>query len=146
MKMRNLLFAVIIAALGSPAAATGNAEFRDPWIRWLPGSAPMGGYFSLDNPGQDPLAVSGASSPAYGSVSLHRTSHRQDGTTSMQPVDLPLTVPGNSTIAFEPGGYHLMLRAPQHSISPGDRVTITLHLASGNRIRATFDVYSPAGK
>ena len=149
MNMRRLIQATCLFVAVGSSAATAQAEdveVRNAWVRWLPGGAPMAGYFVLENLGQDAIALTGASSAAYGSASLHETVQHDDETTSMQPIDLPLMVAGESSVRFEPGGYHLMLRQPQRSLSPGDRIRIEFATASGRPVQATFTVRSPTGE
>lgn len=140
------LFALLALSAGATASSEPEIEVSGAWVRWLPGGAPMGGYFELRNDGPETLALTGASSPAFGSVSLHETVSISDGMTSMRPLPLPLEVPPGGQVEFEPGGYHLMLREPQRSIKPGDEVTITFEGGADVRIPVTFDVRSITGE
>jgi copper(I)-binding protein len=57
-----------------------------------------------------------------------------------------LEIPANGSIKLEPGGLHLMLFNPQHALSAGDSVTLTIHLSNdicmtvtAPVVRQTFD-------
>lgn len=145
-RARSVLFALLVSFTGAAAPAGPDIDIGGAWVRWLPGGAPMGGYFELHNVGSEKLALTGARSPAFGSVSLHETVRTSDGMTSMRPLPLPLEVPPGEKVQFEPGGYHLMLRQPQRSIKPGDQVTITFEGKPGVRIPVTFEVRSITGE
>lgn len=144
MRLRCVLLTSMVLFAGS--ASAGGTELRDAWIRWLPAGAPMAGYFTLENGTGRAIALTGAASVGYGSVTLHRTVGAEDGSTSMEPVDLPLEIPPGSGITFEPGGYHLMLMQPRRAIAPGDRVRITLRTQSGEQLSREFEVRTATGQ
>lgn len=108
------------------------------WIRYLPGNGPLAGYFTLRNESDDILTLVGASSPRFAKVHLHRTTQR-DGMSSMEPLDVVL-VPPHGEVAFEPGGYHLMLMQRKGDVSVGDEVTIDLHFGDGSARQVRFTV------
>jgi periplasmic copper chaperone A len=47
-------------------------------------------------------------------------------------------VPANGTVAFSPGGYHVMLMQPKHAVNPGDKVVVTFELSDGSKLPITF--------
>ncbi len=147
MQLRKLMF--LLGALGSAgigmaglAAESGAAlSAKDAWIRWLPGSAPAGGYVTLVNSGDRPVSLVGASSADYGAVSLHRTrSHA--GMSEMLAVD-KIVIPAHSSVAFATEGYHLMLEQPKRALGPGDRAAITLRFSDGPPLTVQFALRKP---
>jgi copper(I)-binding protein len=56
-----------------------------------------------------------------------------------------IVIPPHSTLDFATGGYHLMLLRPTHSVSPGDRLHLTLHYAGGRSQSVDFEVRKPNG-
>lgn len=75
-------------ALISPslmAAGTGPT-LSDGWIRMLTPNVPAAGYFMLTNPTDQALVLTGASSPACGSLMLHE-SIETNGTAHMTMVN-----------------------------------------------------------
>src|SRR5271170_3650474 len=128
------------------AATTGAAsaiEVKQAWIRWLPGSAPAGGYLTLINGTDQPISLIGAASPNFGSVGLHRSQMR-DGVSTMASVDR-ITVAAHSKLEFASQGYHLMLKAPTTALIPGDHVPITLTFDGGIQIKVQFEIRHPDG-
>lgn len=136
-----ILFCLLGLVSGVGAA---ELEVSDAWIRLIPGGVPAGAYFTLRNGTNQPAALVGASSSAFGRVMMHRTTEEK-GQSRMLPVDR-IEVPVRGSVAFAPGGYHLMLLNPSRSVAVGDRALITLEFADGHKITAQFDVRGPAGK
>jgi copper(I)-binding protein len=148
MRFKSIIAAACLAAAyaAADAATTGAAsaiEVKQAWIRWLPGSAPAGGYLTLINGSDQPISLTGAASPDYGSVGLHRSVMR-DGVSTMAPVDR-ITVAAHSTLEFASQGYHLMLKAPKIALNPGDHVSITLTFDGGSQINVPFEIRRPDG-
>lgn len=140
--MRAVVPAVLLAGLlaacgGDPAACMPTVE--DGWIRAAPPGMPMAaGFGRVVNACHAPASITGATSQAYGDVSLHETTD-VDGMSRMRAVDV-LEVPAGGEVTLAPGGYHLMLSAPAAEVLPGDRVEIDLALADGRTLRGAFEV------
>ncbi|HET8555366.1 MAG TPA: copper chaperone PCu(A)C [Rhodanobacteraceae bacterium] len=138
--MRKLTLVAVLLALGFTAHAATSAKpqvhVSHAWIRVLPGALPAGGYATISNTGDAPLTLTGASSPAYANVMLHKSSMR-NGMSHMRMVK-QLKLPAHATVKFAPGGYHLMLMQATHKVSPGDTVPVTLHFADGSQLKVDF--------
>ena len=139
------LAAVLLGFVVLPSHAappTCRPVVRDAWIR-LPPAMPMGaGFFTLSNPCATPLTLAGATSPRFGDVSMHETRVEQ-GISRMRPL-APVVVPARGTVAFAPGGRHLMLMAPVSPVKPGERVRVALRLADGRMLPVDFLVKNAA--
>jgi periplasmic copper chaperone A len=131
------LAALLIAsvAMGAPPVSVMNAR-----IRLLPGDLPLAGYFDLVNRGNQPLTLTGASSPAFGMVHLHR-SMEENGRSTMTAVEGIEIKPG-ATLHVAPGGYHLMLMQRVRPLRVGDNVSITLKFSAGESLPVVFVVKS----
>ena len=80
--------ALIICAmlLAGQVVAAGRLKVERAWIRAAPpGATMLAGYAVLHNGGDAPVIVHGASSPDFGSVSLHETIE-VDAVERMQPI------------------------------------------------------------
>lgn len=122
------LAAILLAA---PAFAAGIAV-QKAWVRWLPAGLPAAGYATLINSGDQPVALTGVSSPDYGEVMLHRSLNRGGMERMVMVNSIPLPPHGRATLA--PGGYHLMLMQPRHAIRPGQQITLTFMFADGSKV------------
>src|SRR6185312_4799201 len=78
-----------------------------PLLALLAGLSPAGAYVTLENEGDQAVALTGASSKAYAQVMLHHSS-TQGGVSRMTTVD-SLPVPAHGRAVLAPAGYHLML-------------------------------------
>lgn len=135
-----------ITVLGLLAAASALAAppitVSEPWFRYIVPQVPAGGYMTLRNAAASPVVLTGGSSPACGMLMLHRS---ESGGGADRMVHVPsVAVPPGGTLAFAPGGYHLMCMEPR--MKPGDRVDVTLTFKGGQTISAAFPVFGPAGK
>jgi copper(I)-binding protein len=127
-----------------PAFAATSLSVNDGWIRAMPAGVPSGGYFTLHNNGAKDVVLTGASTPACGSLMLHK-SENNGGMSSMHHVD-EVEVPAGGSIAFAPGGYHLMCMQATPAITPGAHVDVTLTFKDGEKLTAPFAIRNAAGK
>jgi len=138
--MKSLTLPLLLAGLllASAAHATDAEHIRTShaWIRVLPGALPAGAYVTLENDGDQPVALRGASSTVYTEVMLHRSS-REGGMSRMSMVDA-LEVPAHGKAELAPAGYHLMLMQAKAPVKPGDTVTLTLQFGDGSTLATDF--------
>ncbi|HET7307073.1 MAG TPA: copper chaperone PCu(A)C [Gammaproteobacteria bacterium] len=137
---RWLLVAACALFAASALAAPPKATVSGAWIRLLPGDLPLAGYFTLHNNGTRPLKLTGATSPAFKRVQLHR-SMTMHGMDEMKPIKAA-DAPAESTLTFAPGGYHLMMWRSRR-LKPGMRIPVTLKFADGQHLKVEFTVKRP---
>ncbi|MGA9343379.1 MAG: copper chaperone PCu(A)C [Rhodanobacteraceae bacterium] len=125
------------AASAGDVSDSASLKISDAWVRWLPGDLPSAAYASLTNRGATRMRLTGASSPDYASIMLHR-SVVKDGVSRMEPV-AGIDIDAGATVTLAPGGYHLMLMEARHAIVPGDVIHLKLDFADG----ATREVVLP---
>lgn len=140
--MQRFAFA-IAALLASASALAADLRITDSWVRWIPGGAPSGGYFTVHNDSAVPVELVGARSPDYGMAMLHRTT-TEGSMSRMVDVD-KVTVPAHGELRFAPGGYHLMLMRPGPNVKVGGEVTVELRFSGGRTLNARFPVRGPGG-
>lgn len=144
---RRLLFLltiliVALAACGGDDATTeppaaGGITVNDAWAR--PPAMPGGNaaaYFTLRNDGDTADRLIAAAS-ALGTTEIHESSMAEDGTMSMRPVD-GVDVPAGESVAFEPGGLHIMFIGVAEPPAVGDTVSLTLTFENAGEM--TIDV------
>ncbi|MGN6329012.1 MAG: copper chaperone PCu(A)C [Rhodanobacter sp.] len=131
-----LVLASLLLAGGVQASAADHVHASHAWIRVLPGDLPAGAYVTLHNDSAQPVALTGASSAAYGEVMLHQSS-TAGGMSRMSMVDT-LTVPAHGDVALAPAGYHLMLMKAKTPVKPGDTVRLTLTFSDGSTLATDF--------
>jgi periplasmic copper chaperone A len=138
--MRSSTLSILLAGLLLTgvvhAGAADHIHASHAWIRVLPGDLPAGAYVTLRNDGDQPVALSGASSTVYADVMLHRSS-TAGGMSRMTMVDT-LTVPAHGEATLAPAGYHLMLMQANTPVKPGDTVRLTLDFTDGSTLATDF--------
>ena len=129
------LLAASLFALGALAFADESGSgavslsVSDAWVRAMPpGRIMTAGYARLTNTSDRPLQLIGVSS-TESNASLHET-RTSEGKTSMVPVSR-LTIGPGETVAFEPGGLHIMLMGLETTPSEGERVPFCLETDAG---------------
>lgn len=130
------LLAGLMVTHGVAATEAEHVHASHAWLRVLPGDLPAGAYVTLENSGDQPAALSGASSAAYADVMLHKSS--SDGGMSRMAMVDSLTVPAHGKAVLAPAGYHLMLTQAAHPVKPGDTVRLNLKFTDGSTLPADF--------
>jgi copper(I)-binding protein len=116
---------------GGPGVAVADAQFRPPL-----GATGIGvGYFTIRSDKADRIVA--VTSPEADSIEIH-ASVTEGGNVSMQKLD-GVDLPAGETVRFEPGGMHLMVFSPRHSVE-ALTFPITIELQSGARQTAPFKV------
>ncbi len=93
-------------------------------------------YFTLTNPGDAPLTVTGFTSSCFAQAALHR-SVIEDGIARMLAVN-DLNVAPGAAVRLSPSGLHLMLMEPQVAVAPGSRCDV--QISYGNDQTLAFDI------
>lgn len=137
---RRLASACLIASLmlATTAQATQAEHIRasHAWLRLLPADLPAGAYVTLENTGDQPAALTSASTASYAHAMLHQSAS-EGGTSRMSMVDT-LPIPAHGTVSLAPAGYHLMLMKTIHPLKPGDTVSVTLTFSDGSKLTTPF--------
>jgi len=123
-------------------AASTTLQVSDCWIRALPSPAPSAGYFVVRNTGTRAATLTGAASPAFGMVMLHKSI--ESGGMSKMVMEHDIPVPAGGMVTFKPGSYHAMLEKPKQKLVVGSKLELDLQFASGEMARSTC-VVKPAG-
>lgn len=138
---RAAAFVAILGLAFSSAACAADCTptVDDGWIRPGPPSMPMrAGFGTINNSCDAAVAIIGASSPAFGDVSVHESTV-VDGISRMREIP-ELVVPAHGSVTLAPGGYHLMLMQPSGDLAPGDRVEVEFTLRDGSTLRGELEV------
>jgi periplasmic copper chaperone A len=131
--------ALALAAGFAPLLAVGQVSspliVQNAWLRKAPGVDTAAVYLVLKNPGLQPVVVVGVRSPSASHVMIHETS-TTGGQSQMRTYDRLIIAPGRS-VAFEPGGLHVMLSGFKGSVTIGQTVPLVLVLSNGTTVPVT---------
>ncbi|MEU4423824.1 copper chaperone PCu(A)C [Actinoplanes sp. NPDC024001] len=122
------------AAGAAPAPPAAGLTVRDPWVKAADSGMTAAFGTLVNNTGAD-VTVQSATSPAS-PIELH-TMAMKDGEMVMQPQPDGFVVKAGASHELAPGGDHLMLMKPSAAIKPGDELTFTLKLGSGDSVEFT---------
>ncbi len=125
----------------TPQPAPASVHAQKAWFRYLLPSVPAGGYMTLTNSGDTTTKLVKASSPACGTLMLHKSEN--NGGTSMMVMVKSITIPAHGQVSFAEGGYHLMCMQPNMKV--GDKVGVTLTFDDGAALLLMVPVYGPGG-
>lgn len=141
---RTILLLALALATPLLMAAGPGPRLTDGWIRVLTPQLPAAGYFVLNNPGDRPLELTGASSPACGYLLLHESITTND--TARMATVKRVTVPAHGRLVFQPGGYHLMCMPAASQLRPGESTPVSLRFKGGASLTAEFRVFGAKGR
>lgn len=131
------IVAVALLAAGCQQAPA-ETEVEGAWVR-LPAVSgrPGAAYFTIrgGSKGDTLLQVS---TPAALRTELHETMDHA-GAKSMRPIR-DVAVPAGGTLAFAPGGKHVMLFDLGPQVKPGDTIPLSLAFAGGRTVEAQAKV------
>jgi len=131
--MRGFVAIAVVAFLAGCQQAPKDVTADSAWVR-LPAVAgnPGAAYFTLRGGTKDATLLSVGAKFAV-RTELHESMKGHEGMMTMAPVkDLP--VPAGGTVAFEPGGKHVMLFDIAPTLKPGEKAPLTLTLSDGKTI------------
>ena len=136
---RTFLFAAFLLIASTSLFAAPALKIRDAWVLEPNPAREIGaGFMTIENPGDEAVAIVGASSKAAEVVEIHQMK-MEDGIMKMRMLDR-LEIPAHSSVKLEPGGLHLMLIRLTGKLVEGDSVEIELKLADGEHLEVTAPV------
>lgn len=123
------LTALIVAGTHSGPSHAGNQHkihITDAWARVTLGKiANSAAYFSIDNSGTNDDRLIDARGDISDKIELH--THIRDGDIMrMRRLDTGVAVPAGKSVAFAPGGHHVMLIGVKSPLKEGNTFALTL--------------------
>ena len=136
-----LLWLLVAGAAGAHEYRIDALTIDHPFARATPPGARAGGaFFTIENRGQGADKLVRASSPVSASAEIH-TMAMEGNVMRMRAIPF-LEVPARSTVAFRPGGYHLMLLDLKRPLKQGEKVPVTLTFEKAGSIDIELEVES----
>lgn len=136
---RSLLLTLSLVLAGAAHAQEPALTVTDAWIREAPpGAAMLAAYMTIHNAGDTDRILSAVDSDCFAHVMLHK-SVIEDGMARMEHTDR-IAVPAHGELKLEPGGYHLMMPAPDERLVEGDSAGFTLHFDGGDTLAVDVPV------
>lgn len=138
----------VVAAFPMRAAAedfrAGPLVVVHPWARATPpGANVAGGYLTIENGGDVVDRLLSATVEVAPHVDLHEMKV-VEGIMTMRPVKGGIVVPAGGSVAFAPGGTHLMFMDIQHPLKEGEELAGTLVFEKAGTVDVRY-VVGPIG-
>ena len=133
-----LLALLVLSAILAPvsASADSNLVVAGAWIRQPPpGTDVASVYLSLENVGTKAVKLTGVECPLASMAMMHETLE-SGGQSHMRALASVSLAPGAS-MAFSPGGKHIMLQGLAHPLQVGERVPLVLRFSGGIKLHVT---------
>jgi len=125
--------------------AQDTVTVNDSWIQAAPPTAKVfAAYMEIVNHGDKPLTLTGISVQGFERAEIHHSTIINN-MARMNKVDT-LTIAPGTTQPFKPGGYHIMLINPSHSLAPGDKLTLQLNFAGLQKSAVFMVKRAPSGQ
>lgn len=144
---------ISILALVLAACGPSTLSAKDAWARPTAAGGTAAVYLELRNGTSEDFVLTGASSEVARVIEMHHSMamDEMEGMIANQPdTDVMMMAPvkqlplgAGETIAFEPGGYHLMLIDLQQELRAGEMFSVTLHFSNSPDLHVEVQVISP---
>ena len=143
MNVRRACLGLILSIVAAPAIAAAPPAclptLEQGWIRAAPpGATALAGYGVLKNACGEPFIVADVRASDFAMAMIHETTV-ENGMSRMRHAK-GLVAPARGSLAFAPGGNHMMLMHPKRVLKEGDRVKVEIVLRDGRRLPATLVV------
>ena len=138
--MKQITLIAIIALLLAACQPAAGLTVSDAWARPGIAGGNSGAFFIIDNRGEADTLLSAASDISQ-AVELHRTIMEGD-VMQMQPQE-SVPVPAGETVAFQPGGLHVMFIGLYADLVPGDTFELVLTFEKAGKIVLQVEVRQP---
>lgn len=121
-----LLLLTLLAACQPAAAPSLSIEPRmgKPSVK-LPTAGAM--FMLIKNNGTAPDKLLSGKCSACGSIEVHETVMKSDGTMGMNLLDKPLEIPVGGQVELKSGGLHIMCIMKNEQFTPGTTVDLILN-------------------
>jgi len=133
---------LILTACGSDQATLGDGA-PDLQVGSARASARVAGasqlMLTIENRGDGDDRLIGADTDAALAIEIHLTVIEPDGRASMRMLDDAL-LPAGESVAFRPGGLHLMVVVPDERVVAGGTFEVTLRFARSAPVTRTVTV------
>lgn len=116
--------ALLLASCGQ--SGSPSIQIKDAWAReTVAGQTSTAAYFTIDNDGSADDRLTGVTTAAPASASLHATEN-SNGISRMRDMSAGLAVPAGATIELRPGATHVMILGLAAPLKAGETVKLSL--------------------
>ena len=130
-RLKTALFASIIGIVISSPVLAELPQISDARVvQPPPGAKVAAAYFTISNPGDQPLAITNAASDIAQRVEVH-LSFVEDDVAKMEKQE-SVTVPPGESLEFRHGSYHVMFMGLNQELVAGESLDLVLNTSAGD--------------
>lgn len=141
---RGLVLGLLLVTLiaGCTPVAAPSITVESAWGRPSMDMPTAGGIFLIiKNSGNASDNLVSGSSPACGSIELHETVMKSDGTMGMNLLDKPIEVPAGGQVELKSGAMHIMcIMKKDDQFKPGATIDLTLVFEKSGSITVPVEI------
>lgn len=108
----------------------------------LPNAKTAGGFLVIENAGQTPDRLLGASTEGAKKTEIHEMKMEGDVMKMAKLAD-GLEIPAGSTVTLEPGGYHVMMMGIVQPLRPNECLAVTLQFEKAGDLEVMLSIGKP---
>ena len=141
--VRGLVLGLLLALMAGCAPAAAPVISIDGVFGKPSMAMPTAGAFFMliKNTGSAPDKLLSGSSPACGSIEVHETVMKKDGTMGMNLLEKPLEINAGGQVELKSGGIHIMcIMKKDDQFKPGAKVDLTLKFEKAGEQKVTADI------
>lgn len=140
-------FALLMAPVAQAHEYTlGELMIGHPWSRaTVPGVKVGGGYLTIMNHGSQPDRLVSVQVPFAERAEIHESSV-EDGVAKMREIEGGVAIAPGATVAFEPGGKHLMFIGLKQALTKGEKLKGELVFEKAGKVEVDFNVEAAGSK
>jgi copper(I)-binding protein len=133
-QLQQLTLLIITSFIFSAASYADNIQVQHPRITpTIEGIAVTAVYFDILNRGDNAIKLVNVTGEISERIEIHHHT-MVNGLMKMQKVSEGIELPAQETVAFKPGGYHIMVMNLQKAINKGEFVDLILHFDNGSSL------------
>jgi len=132
---------MLLSAMLTSCSVVDDITVENAWVPEAPPTvSALAGYLDITNHFSDTVILTGAESPFFDQVALHRTVVDSETDFARMIEQSAISIDAGRTHKLEPGGYHLMLLTPRQLINTETQIPIILKFENGFQKTVNFKV------
>ncbi len=127
--LKGIFVCLVIVSLFAACAPAASPTISIEGAKGKPSmTMPTAGamFMIIKNTGTASDRLMSGKSPACGSIEVHESVMKSDGTMGMNLIDKPVEIPAGGQIELKSGGMHIMCIMKNDQFKPGTKVNLTL--------------------
>ncbi len=137
-----LLLAILVITVLSGCSNKKEIEIQNAWARPALKGGNSAVYFQIKNTTDAADLLKNAVCSTAGTTEIHKSMMDKNGVMMMKPQE-SVEIPVNATVAFEPGGLHIMLINLNQDLQVGDNLEVSLAFEKAGMITITAPIKQP---